>query len=87
MLCIIIRLATKYGTIYEGVIYMAIKLAQTYDIESIMNYVTQHVEDVFGRPVTAETIHEFKFTVLEHIMRQEAKIKLHNNQIVGLVLN
>lgn len=76
----------KLNIITEGEIYMLIKLAQTYDIESIMNYVTQNIEDVFGRPVTAETIHEYRFTVLEHIMRKEAKIKMLNNQIVGLVL-
>ena len=65
---------------------MRTKLAQSYDIENIMNFVKDTTLNP-GAIVSEEALHEYKATILEYIQRREAVIKLNgNNKIVGFTL-
>ncbi len=64
---------------------MLTKVAQTYDIESIMSFLRNPGESCnwYG---SEEDFNEYKTTILEHILRKEAFIQVLNNKIVGFTL-
>ena len=72
---------------YESEVYeMSTKLAQTYDIDSIMHYLINHSHNTNNNRYTEEGLREYKTTILEHILRKEATIDVSDNKIVGFHL-
>lgn len=64
---------------------MKTRLAKSYEIINIMNFIKENSVRIPG--LTAEdSIQEYMATIMEHIMRQEAKLALFNNKIVGFAV-
>lgn len=64
---------------------MLTKVANTYDIESIMAFLRRSESDETLQR-SEEDLNEYKATILEYIQRKEATIQVLNNQIVGFTL-
>ena len=60
------------------------KLAKTYDIESIMHFIKSRSNT--GRINNEESLYEYRATIFEHILREEATIDIKDNKIVGINL-
>lgn len=64
---------------------MKTRLAKSYEILNIMNFIKENSVKIPGLSAN-DSVHEYMATIMEHIMRNEAKLALFNDKIVGFAV-